>query len=106
MSGRPIISLGEIRFLFESVSDLLGLNSQLLKELLGKAASDRIGKIFSEFAPYFKMYVSYLCNVEEVMQRCYDLMQENKSFCALCRDSKIIQRLGGYIQSILISPVQ
>ena len=62
--GNEVITVEEISNLFENISVLLGLNSQLLNDLLSKDSSERIGKIFIEFAPFLKMYNTYLSQVE------------------------------------------
>ncbi|GMH99617.1 hypothetical protein TrST_g10794 [Triparma strigata] len=98
--------------LFSNIETLFKFNTEFLKALETDAASNpdgnrRIGKIFKQFAPFFKMFTLYLNNFEKAMELHTNLMLSNAQYRDFINHSQQDPRCKGHnLMNMLITPVQ
>ncbi|OQS00606.1 hypothetical protein ACHHYP_03278 [Achlya hypogyna] len=102
--GNPILANPTVAVFFQSLQQILTVNSQLLEECNQPLAADSIGALFCRYAPLFRCYADYAKNFDEVAQ----LLHHHRSpkFAAFIQQC---QRQCGALQnfeSLLITPVQ
>eukprot|EP01113_Clastostelium_recurvatum_P043250 TRINITY_DN7113_c0_g1_i2.p1 TRINITY_DN7113_c0_g1~~TRINITY_DN7113_c0_g1_i2.p1 ORF type:complete len:747 (-),score=191.64 TRINITY_DN7113_c0_g1_i2:56-2296(-) len=98
----------DIQAIFSSVEILRNLHRELLKTIEGRLdkwhPNQRLGDVFCEMVPYFKMYTGYCANFDHSMQvlaKC----REHKTFTTFldeCQGSRAPLKLEAY----LIMPIQ
>lgn len=98
-----ILNSTELNKIFGNVRELYRLHKQLLAELQdqGKSPGD-VGRVFTGFSPYLKMYTAYLNNNAEGIELCAEIKNNKKSnFATFC------QSVGGEgLESLMVKPVQ
>ncbi|GMI11655.1 hypothetical protein TrRE_jg3085, partial [Triparma retinervis] len=98
--------------LFSNIETLYNFNSKLLTELQADVASHptggrRVGEIFKDFAPFFKMFTMYLNGFEKAMDLLKTLPDKNPAFKEYADHANQDPRLKGMpLMSFLITPVQ
>ena len=102
----------ESRLIFANVDHLYRLNSSLLASLenelsLRGPANARLGKIMFEFAPFFRVYMSFIDRYQQQSRKLEDLCQEKSGLLDLLAKCEANPRCGGLVlKSFLIMPVQ
>ena len=107
-----LLTPAEARGVFANADHLLRLNSSLLQSLERELAKNGpslacVGKILFEFAPFFRVYMSYIDRYEEQVRTLEDLCVEKKGLTELieqCRQNPKCRGLA--LKSHLIMPVQ
>ncbi|KJE91123.1 hypothetical protein CAOG_08593 [Capsaspora owczarzaki ATCC 30864] len=109
---KNIVPVPVIISIFSNVSDLLTLNSQLLAELETRVTEDqqsppRIGDVFLRFAPFLKMYTSYIRNFDGAISAVDEWTKKSTAFANLvkqCEANPACRNL--MLKACLLEPVQ
>jgi len=110
-SGK-ILPATDISAIFSNVETLHGLCLKLLNDLQKDQEQHReggreVGKIFKEFAPFFKMFTMYLNNYENAIKVKQNLYDSNYVFREFLDHAEQDPRCKGMnLNSYLITPVQ
>ena len=107
-----LLTPSESRCVFANADHLFRLNSSLLQSLERELAQSgpslaRVGKILFEFAPFFRVYMSYIDRYEEQVRVFEDLCSSKQGLSDLveqCRQNPKCRGLA--LKSYLIMPVQ
>ncbi|RIA96501.1 hypothetical protein C1645_384598 [Glomus cerebriforme] len=125
-SANPILTKKSINEIFANLSDLINVNTELLRRLDERIAitiddkpiedsEDKfwnpedgcLGDIFLDMAPFFKMYSIYVKNFNSALSVINVQLRDNPAFSAFLRDIiKTGQCKGLTLQAYLIMPVQ
>jgi hypothetical protein len=106
--------------LFSNLKSILELNTQFnralqervtqaLQETLGACESKRncVGDVFVQFAPFFRLYSTYINNYPAASKALVRLLAEDRRFAEVYREVSARPALEGQtLQSLLILPVQ
>lgn len=67
----------------------------------------RIGSVFKDFSPYFRMFSTYLGSYEKAIALKEELCEKNRKFASFIDEARKDPRCQGLdLQSFLITPVQ
>jgi hypothetical protein len=102
-----LITLPFYKTLFSNIRTIVSLNQKFYGEL--KAKNKSIGELFSQYAPFFKMYNVYVNNYDEAAKVLDTLLhaKQYKSFQAFHEQKRNDPKSHGHdLQSYLIMPVQ
>ena len=112
-SGKAdLMTPSESREVFANIDHLYRLNSSLLVTLehelsIRGASQARIGKIMFEFAPFFRVYMSFIDCYQQQERKLEDLSSENIGLQELIKKCEANPRCRGLsLKSFLIMPVQ
>ena len=83
---------------------LLQVNRELLKCL--EESSDRIGKVFTQLAPYLKFYSTYANDFREAVKVVEKQMGKCREFRTLVQNQESRPEVQLKLNSLLITPVQ
>ncbi len=107
-----LLTPSESRSIFANVDHLCRLNSSLLhsleREMLQHGPSQaRVGKILFEFAPFFRVYMSYIDAFSQQTRRLEEICAEKKGLVEQLQKCTADPRCKGLeLRSFLIMPVQ
>eukprot|EP00485_Elphidium_margaritaceum_P005066 CAMPEP_0202693594 /NCGR_PEP_ID=MMETSP1385-20130828/7656_1 /ASSEMBLY_ACC=CAM_ASM_000861 /TAXON_ID=933848 /ORGANISM="Elphidium margaritaceum" /LENGTH=639 /DNA_ID=CAMNT_0049349291 /DNA_START=43 /DNA_END=1959 /DNA_ORIENTATION=+ len=103
LQERKLISAHDSQTIFSDIETIIQLNKHFLGTL---KTSDEIGSAMMEFAPYFKMYSSYINNHEKASSSLMRLTQNPRNKLSRFLQQQYMQHSGGTLQSYLILPIQ
>ena len=105
----PTLSASDINTLFGIVDAILKCNLSLLLKLEEDIENelDSVGAIFTKFAPYFKMYTTYVNNHDAALKKHKELLTKNTAYVAFNEKCRALPECRGQtLESYLIMPVQ
>ena len=91
---------------FSNIEMILPCQSKFLDDLRTSQSDGRMGQVFVDFAPYFKMYNTYVANFENSMQMIVKLKKRNAEFVQLLESQAGETGCGKGLEDLLITPVQ
>ena len=110
---KNIIPVPVLISIFSNVSDLLTLNTQLFTELESRVTGEalrappRIGDIFVRFAPFLKMYTSYIRNFDGAMAAVDEWTKKSSAFASIVKQCEANPSCRGLmLKACLLEPVQ
>lgn len=109
---KQVVSGGDLKAVFSNCELLYGMHKTLLAKLderIGQynASTTRIGDVFIEMGPFFKLYTVYVNNYDAALARLTALKKNNARFATFVLDVQKTPTFGGLdLISFLIMPVQ
>jgi len=109
---KEVVTAGDLKLLFSNCQLLYNFHRQLLAQLTERlrdynAGATRIGDVFVEMAPFFKLYQEYVNNYDLAQKHLVELKSKNARFAdALADIEKSPASAGKDLLSYLITPVQ
>lgn len=106
-----ILTSSEIQKVFNNVQVLFTFNSYFLNNLRQReeafdARTTRIGDVFLQFAPFFRMYSQYATNFEEVPSYVAELTRSNSRFASFLQTAQTESKNSLGLVSLLVMPIQ
>jgi hypothetical protein len=111
-TAKQIISTNDIKILFSNCRQLSFFHTQMLAKLTDRlseynATTTRLGDVFVELAPFFKVYQEYVNNYDSAQKHLLELKKNNARFAETLADiEKSPASAGKDLLSYLITPVQ
>jgi len=99
-----ILSRKDFVRVFGDLAPILQVNRELLKCL--EESSDRIGKVFTQLAPYLKFYSTYANDFREAVKVVEKQMGKCREFRTLVQNQESRPEVQLKLNSLLITPVQ
>jgi hypothetical protein len=109
---KEIISANDIKILFSNCRQLSMFHAQMLEKLSNRlgnynGTTTRLGDVFVELAPFFKVYQEYVNNYDTAQKHLVELKKNNARFAETLADiEKSPASAGKDLLSYLITPVQ
>jgi len=102
--GNPLLPRPDFIKVFGDLPSILQVNRELLKCL--EESEDRIGKVFTQLAPYLKFYSTYANDFRNAVKIVDKQMSRSKEFRTLVNNQENRPEVQLKLNSLLITPVQ
>jgi len=104
--AQNFLSPDDATTVFSNVEMILPCQAKFLEDLRTAQETSRIGQVFVDFAPYFKMYNTYVANFEDSMAMIQKLKKKSEPFQELLQAAASPTGCGKTLEDLLITPVQ
>lgn len=110
-SSSKIVSTKYIEAIFSNIAVILPLNKKLhedLRQIVDHWTEDsEVATIFKNFAPFFKMYTSYVNNHDSAVDTLKEQLENNAKFARFCEEAELNPlSKTAKLASFLILPIQ
>ncbi|KAJ5079841.1 faciogenital dysplasia protein [Anaeramoeba ignava] len=108
-----VIPENKVKIIFSHLENILLVNENMLNKLVERFGSkpwhfeQKIGDIFLELTPFFKIYTNYINNYNQSMGMLNELRSKNGKFSKFLEDVKNLPESQNFpLESLLITPIQ